>query len=117
MCAHISSVMTLACSFSSAAELKLEQPLVAVKILSLTGVSCVTANQWYTTAETNTSKILALLRALLSESSSIGTVNWGTSCLKKTLDSETADQGSSKETDPYNCVVYGLPHLTLLPAS
>eukprot|EP00731_Ephydatia_muelleri_P020303 Em0013g30a len=113
----------------SDSELQMEQHLHAMLCLSLTGVGCTVASQWSCTVHNNLIFTKALVKGLLSESRTLGELVWETRHHRETAKPSAPEQLSDQNPPPapptpaedivvkYATVVYGLPHIVLVPPS
>ena len=118
-------------SLSSDSELQMEQHLHAMIYLSLAGVGCMVASQWCCTVKSNLTFTKTLVKGLLSESRTLGELVWETRLHQETAKPvEPASEQLSDQNPPpapptpsenivtnYATVVYGLPHIVLVPPS
>lgn len=107
----------------------MEQHLHAMLCLSLTGVGCTVASQWSCTVHNNLIFTKALVKGLLSESRTLGELVWETRHHRETAKPSAPEQLSDQNPPPapptpaedivvkYATVVYGLPHIVLVPPS
>lgn len=117
---------------SSDGELQLEQYLHVMMYLSLIGVGCIVANQWCSTIRSNLNFTKATLKGLLSESKTLGEVVWGIkdhheaakttsagieTVPEQNLPSAPPPPPAEDNVNNYASVIYGLPHLVLVPPS
>ncbi|XP_054133202.1 cilia- and flagella-associated protein 46 [Melozone crissalis] len=120
----------------SCARIALERPTETAMLLSLAGVGCVVAPQWYTDLEENAGRLEALFENLLSFGRTTGqtihVLQKSRSHRKRHSMKMEADSHSSPEdkieeqtlcpsSDPpashpscFNCVLYGLPNIILM---
>lgn len=112
-------------SIKSNKDVQLEDPLVAIMLFSLCGVNCITTNQWYTSVQQGTEQMKYILKEMLSKPTKTGQLHWinikdrmiPQDHEEDNMENDIVKNDVVMERRLFNTIVYGLPHLTLIPVT